>query len=289
MALIVGNNKKNKLPGTAGNDVILGLGGNDVLLGKGGNDVMKGGAGNDILEGGTGKDKLFGGNGNDLLTGGDGADRLNGGDGFDVADYSKSPTAVFVSLATLLSNGAGGFLPLAADGSNSASGHAQGDVLISIEGLIGSANGDDLIGGNGANGIAGGAGADEIFGLAGNDILIGGEGNDTFFYLNATDSLVGSGRRDIIADFVQGQDKINLSVIDAHLNQAGDQAFNFIGTAAVGSKALPDVRFDVIDLPGVDGDRTIIQGEFGGDNDTDIDFEIELLGLVNLSASDFVL
>ena len=38
--------------------------------------------------------------------------------------------------------------------------------------------------------------------------------------------------RDIVADFVRGEDFISLTAIDANTAAAGDQAFAFIGTAA---------------------------------------------------------
>lgn len=44
---IYGNNKKNRLEGTDGNDIIYGLGGNDTLIGKDGTDYLYGGKGND--------------------------------------------------------------------------------------------------------------------------------------------------------------------------------------------------------------------------------------------------
>jgi len=92
MATIKGNNKKNKLKGTNGDDTILGKAGNDKLTGKDGDDVLKGGKhkdklfgddGNDDLFGGAGNDKLFGGLGDDFLNGGSGKDKLDGGVGND--------------------------------------------------------------------------------------------------------------------------------------------------------------------------------------------------------------
>jgi hypothetical protein len=77
-----------------------------------------------------GADDLFGGGGNDFLTGGLGADHLDGGEGIDTARYDDSTAGVLVSLAT--GRGFGGT--------------AEGDVLVSIEDLVGSAHGDILIG-----------------------------------------------------------------------------------------------------------------------------------------------
>jgi serralysin len=96
MALIRGNNLKNKLTGTQSSDTILGLGGDDLMYGNGGNDTMRGGGGNDVMFGGAGNDKLFGGAGidyleggagNDLLVGGKGTDNLKGGAGRDIFKF----------------------------------------------------------------------------------------------------------------------------------------------------------------------------------------------------------
>ena len=192
MAIILGNNKKNKLPGTAGNDVILGFGGNDTLLGRNGNDVLKGGAGNDILDGGRGKDKLFGGDGMDFLRGGAGADKLVGGAGIDTADYSTSSGGVSVALAQFTLDGAGNLVVIG--GSLALGGDAAGDVLIGVETLVGSSFNDELSGDNIANGIAGGAGNDLIAGAGGVDFLIGGAGSDTFLYATTGESGIGPGQ-----------------------------------------------------------------------------------------------
>ncbi|HEY7032537.1 MAG TPA: hypothetical protein VH482_14445 [Thermomicrobiales bacterium] len=80
------------IPGTAGNDVILGSpnpdtidgrGGNDVICALGGDDMVDGGAGNDTVFAGQGKDWVRGGDGNDTLFGNDNDDNLQGGAGDD--------------------------------------------------------------------------------------------------------------------------------------------------------------------------------------------------------------
>ncbi|PSB67532.1 hypothetical protein C7B61_05680, partial [filamentous cyanobacterium CCP1] len=87
----VGTNRKNRLAGRSGNDVLLGLGGNDRLIGRGGNDILSGGRGNDVLRGSVGNDVLEGGAGNDTLIGGRGNDTLVGGRGRDVFVLEKAP------------------------------------------------------------------------------------------------------------------------------------------------------------------------------------------------------
>jgi Ca2+-binding RTX toxin-like protein len=84
--------------------------------------------------------------GNDTLIGLGGADALDGGTGTDTASYAASPAGVTVSLAT--GRGSGG--------------DAQGDTLVNIENLTGSAFGDTLEGDGGNNVLLGGAGIDTI-------------------------------------------------------------------------------------------------------------------------------
>ena len=66
-----------------------------------------------------------------------------------------------------------------------------------------------------------------LFGGAGQDTLNGGLGNDTFVYSPVSESLPGPGNRDLILNFDPGAggDVIDLSGIDANVNNAGDNAF----------------------------------------------------------------
>ena len=76
--------------------------------------------------------------------GGLGADTLTGGDDIDTADYSASSGAVTIDLA----------------GGTGSGGHAQGDVLATIENVIGSNSGDNITGDALDNVLSGGAGND---------------------------------------------------------------------------------------------------------------------------------
>lgn len=158
--------------------------------GGSGADQITGNGVNNKLTGNAGNDTLSGGNGADTLNGGAGADTLNGGGGVDTATYSGSSVAVHVDL----SGGAG------------TGGDAQGDALISIEKLVGSAFNDILTGSDGANVITGGAGADVIEGLRGNDTLSGGAGADRFVF----NSALGASNIDIISDYSLTDDRIRL-------------------------------------------------------------------------------
>ncbi len=151
----------------AGNDSVDGGSGNDTLNGEDGNDTLMGGDGDDYLNGGDGADSLIGGSGDDMLIAGSGQDSFDGGDGFDVVDFSYSVLAAFNWLFDLPNGTAGvpGYTP---------------EIILNIEGIIGSSSDDTMIGGAEDNWFRGGNGADSLVGGAGNDTLEGGSGQDSF-------------------------------------------------------------------------------------------------------------
>ncbi len=135
-----------------------------------------GGAGNDRLRGHEGNDTLLGESGEDILKGGAGNDILNGGAGIDTAAYSTSAVRVFVDLRNGIYR----------------EGDAQGDTLISIENLRGSAYGDKLKGDDDDNVIWGGDGNDFLTGRLGDDTLWGGVGNDVLIGGAGADTIIGN-------------------------------------------------------------------------------------------------
>jgi serralysin len=155
---------------------ILGSRYNDSITGDSGHNFLRGNGGNDTLRGGNGNDILRGGDGHDFLRGGSGADSLQGSDGYDWAFYDTSNAAVFVNLA---------------DGSAETGGHAQGDVLSSIERILGSQYNDSITGDSGHNFLRGYGGNDTLRGGNGNDILRGGDGHDFLRGDSGADSLQG--------------------------------------------------------------------------------------------------
>ncbi len=181
--------------GSAGTDTISAV---ENLLGSDFNDILTGNTGTNTLWGGNGNDTLNGGDGNDALFGGAGADTLNGGAGTDTVRYDDT-VGVVVSLLTNTGTG----------------GHAQGDVLIGIENIIGGSGNDTLTGNTGTNTLEGGDGADTLNGDGGNDILVGGLDNDILAGGTGTDTLTGGGGSDVfvfspgggtdrVNDFVRG-------------------------------------------------------------------------------------
>ena len=125
-------------------------------------DVLRGDDLDNRLGGHHGTDQLFGEDGDDVLLGGNGGDLLDGGTGIDTADYTASIEAVHVDLANNIAE----------------NGEAEGDTLISIENLAGSAF-DDVLGGDEyENRLTGRDGNDELFGYESDDVLVGGLGAD---------------------------------------------------------------------------------------------------------------
>ena len=107
----------------------------------------------------------------------------------------------------------------------------------------------------------------------------GGLGADTFVYTSKTDSPMGG--VDTIRMFDKGQDKIDLSALDAVLGGA-DDAFGFIGTQAFGAGGAC-VRYQRNDA----GGTTLIELCLAGSSSPDM--QIVLGGLYDLTAASFVL
>jgi Ca2+-binding RTX toxin-like protein len=122
-----------------------------------------------------GADHISGLGGDDILIGLGSPDVLDGGAGTDTADHSASSAGVTINLATGTGHG----------------GDAEGDTLIGIEHVIGSAFADNLTGTKGADILEGGGGNDVLNGGGGADILLGGAGNDMIRYNDSLKSVDG--------------------------------------------------------------------------------------------------
>jgi Ca2+-binding RTX toxin-like protein len=176
---------------------------------------------------------------------------------------------------------------------------------------------DDLFGGPGDDTVRGGRGDDTVHGGLGTDDLWGGRGCDIFSFgtvfgsrsglAYSVDTGVGEGARDVILDFKQGADIIDLSLINFIGEQASlfevvipesDLEFEFIGSAAFtpgDGSGKPQVRFEIqcgVTVIQMDGIRAI----FGGDPenpgfppDGQVDAEIELQGEICLTKDDLIL
>ena len=277
------------------------------MNGGAGNDLIKGGHGNDAIDGGSGVDTVdyagFGGNatvnlngggsssgggdndsivGVENIVGGNFADRLSATPGASVVHGGSGGDTIF---------GLGGADELfGEDGNDKLQGGDGDDILRGDDGrdsLTGGAGADQLFGGDDLDRMVGGSGDDVLVGGAGRDILrgdsIGVTGGSDLFDFNAISDSAAGRQRDIIQDFVQGEDLIDLSDIDADTASAADNAFNFIGTANFFNGVASDLRFEV----SASGLHTIISGDVNGDRTPD--FQVHLLGNVTLTAADFLL
>ncbi len=129
---------------------------------------LTGSSHDDKLSGNAEANILSGGGGDDTLEGREGGDTLIGGGGRNTASYERSNESVQVDLAV--------------DGPQVSSGDANGDVLVTIQDVIGSSQADSLSGDDGANELSGGGGDDKLEGREGGDKLVGGGGLDTASY-----------------------------------------------------------------------------------------------------------
>ena len=231
---------------------------NDTLTGTAAANTLNGLAGHDFLKGLGGADTLNGGDGGDFLEGGAGNDRLNGGAGIDTANYGDSDTKVVVDLRGD-----------AASDTDTAKRGSETDTLTGIEGAIGRGGADVFYGDSQANWFQGGGGK---------DTFTGGAGRDTYDLNSTSASAVGTAR-DVITDFVQLTDKIDLIGIDADSTVAGNQAFRWVGSAALTGPG--EVGFFT------SGGNTIIR--ISNDADAAAEAEIQLTGIKTLSALDFYL
>lgn len=278
MATLIGTPASDTLSGTddpdlilgrAGDDRLNGLAGDDALLGERGGDQVTGGVGDDTILGGPDGDLVFGDGGpqqgpaprqpgqsvppgtplpgNNEIGGGGGDDTLYGGYGSDTVRGGAGDDRVF---------GAGpgvGPTPSAASFFNTLDG---GDVL------GGGAGNDRVEGGGGLDTLTGGAGDDTLWGGDGNgDRLTGGPGQDVFLFRFAEgpfpirDTGVGEGNRDVVLDFRQGTDALDLSGYDNpfFFPSSEQPEAIFLGTGGFQAYYGLQIRYEVED------GRTVVQ------------------------------
>ena len=295
----------------AGNDLVDGIGGRfekSVDLAAG-DDTFWGGDGLDRVIGGVGTDQIDGGAGNDqfVVQNSDGSDDFDGGSGIDTYDARLLTGALTLNLTTGEARN-GGFTDsltsieralggagndrITGDAANNLFRGAGGvDVLAGLDGndilagedgndaLYGNNNNDKLFGGDGVDYLSGGGGTDQLTGSFDIDLMTGGSEADRFIFgdLEEFFAITGTGL-DRITDFQPNLDLIDLSAIDARFSLAGDQAFSFIGTAAISGFGQLSYRTTAT--------TTIISVGLNTPAELDI---IRLDGVFTLTAADFVL
>jgi Ca2+-binding RTX toxin-like protein len=222
---LIGDADTNYLSGAGGDDFLDGGAGADSLIGGAGTDtayyyssvagvtvnlangaasggdaqadylngieqVIGSNTGGDTLTGDSGTNYLAGFGGNDTIDGGAAFDSLSGGAGTDTVSYASATSGVTVIMDYYAANSG-----VSWDGSS-------GDLILDFENIFGSAQNDILLGDAGANVISGGSGGD--------DTLYGKGGADQFRFDTTHFGY------DVIADFVDGVDKLSFSLNVAH-------------------------------------------------------------------------
>ena len=167
-------------------------------------------------------------------------------------------------------------------GNDSMAGTSGDDMMMGLDGadVMAAGRGEDMqMGGAGQDRILGGRGEDVLMGEAGNDRLLGGAGRDSLTGGAGADQFVFAkadlaGQMDVITDMT-AQDQIDLSRIDANGHQAGDDAFQFIGSAEFSSAG--QLRFA----------GGVLQGDVDGDGVADL--MVRVVGMHTLTLDDLTL
>lgn len=317
---LLGGNDRLDNTGRIGGDV-LGGAGNDIVRNTGfitgivdlgaDDDTFTGGNNVDRVRDNDGTDNVRLGGGTDTYlavggTGNDGTDTVDGGADIDMYDASAATNRLIINLDTVAHNQSPAFPPSAFNpgsdpnvarnmftgdtdnirGFENARGGAGGDVIFGSGAsnlLDGGANNDNLFGYGANDTLIGGAGQDMLFGGAGMDRLIGGTEADRFFYEAVTDSGLTDLTRDVIMDFQDGVDTIDLSNIDTNPNNGiTNDPFAFIGTDVAFGNTRGQLRALTV------GDGWIVEGDVDGNGAAD--FSIKLFDpthAITLTGADF--
>lgn len=167
-------------------------------------------------------------------------------------------------------------------------GSGGNDTLYGDQGrdrLFGDLNDDHLFGGSQSDRLDGGSGNDVLNGGRGSDRLTGGNHQDIFDFDSIKDSSLR--RSDLITDFTQGTDLIDLRTIDASRNQAGNNQFAFSAQTPADTSSGGTIWYEQIDNSGRRNDFTYVYLDV--DSDRRAEGLIRLQGLIDLTADDFIL
>lgn len=223
-----------ELPGTPGDDVLIGRARADIIDGGTGNDTISGGDGDDVIDGGAGNDTLDGGNGNNTYRFGAGfgndtisSTRYSYEDGTDVVVFANqyqennlffsriansadltfgfSLAADSVTIRNFFNWSSGGIGAFVFDGGSTWSIEKfRAQYIIQTAADPANVNGNTY-GTDGNDQLIAGAGDDHLDGNGGDDILIGGAGNDTYYGGDGADTFaLEGGGLDRVGDFGSG-------------------------------------------------------------------------------------
>ncbi|MDR6531551.1 Ca2+-binding RTX toxin-like protein [Caulobacter rhizosphaerae] len=229
--------------GDANANILISDGSAHTLTGKGGADTLTGGGGADVFAYEAIGDSTVGAF--DTIT-----DFAHGSD-----TLGLTPLITGTTKLTLGTDGVDKILSIDLDGDGVAEGQikslGQGlevtDIVTGVANfgftITGSSGGDTLTGGSGADIISGADGADSIRGGGGGDTLAGGAGVDTFLYGAGDSSVL---QWDTITDFATGQDKLDISAVDAGtvaIAHFGSSTFVYFGSG--GSAGVVQINGDL--------------------------------------------
>ncbi len=179
-----------------------------------------------------------------------GADTILGGDGFDCISLARAAGWVRINLGSNAQN----------------TSIALGQTYMSIEGVVGSAFNDQLIGDGVANMLDGGDGTDRLSGLEGDDSLYGGNGSDTLTGGAGADRLDGGTGRDR-ASYRDAPMAVLVDMTDPARNTGEAAGDAFVGMEDVeggsrGDTILGDAQANA--LYGIEGNDSLA-GRLGND------------------------
>jgi Ca2+-binding RTX toxin-like protein len=228
------------------------------------NQFFQGGSGgNDILEGGAGNDTLWGGDSNNT----NGTERHDGisAQGFDDIDFVSYAGATGpVTVNLFADTGVIGTTGQTGDFGDASGGNIGTDLLVNIEGVIGSSSGDTLNGG--------GYFFEAFRGGGGDDIINGGNGYDSAYYADATNGVSISLAGGIVNGVAGGVGTDTLYSIESIRGSSFDDAYNASGFSGSSANAGSMGTYNV--FRGSGGNDSII-----GNNNTRLDYSDATAGL----------
>jgi Ca2+-binding RTX toxin-like protein len=277
-----------------GNDKFFGGSAIDHVFDSSGSDAIRLGAGADVYNAIRGMAIDTGADGTDKVDGGKGIDVYNASAAtvsllINLDRNAQTDTSVAMTIAAktatdlgageigtdkltkieIVQGGAGSDIIFGSQSVDQLFGNGEDDHLFGLGGndrLDGGALNDRLFGGVGADTLVGGTGSDHLTGGKGKDILYGGDGTDTpdnaadyFVFTGIGESTVSRGGRDVILDFEDTIDQIDLSAL-GHLD--------FIGMFSPFTGTGPEVRVSA------EPSGWVVQVDRNGD--TKMDFAIEI-------------
>ncbi|MBL1420092.1 MAG: hypothetical protein COC24_006220 [Alphaproteobacteria bacterium] len=172
-----------------------------------------------------------------------------------VVDYSKSNAAVTINL----------------DGTVGKGGHAEGDILSGIEGVIGSDFDDVISGGGSYLGVYGRGGDDIIMGTKDYDLFFGDAGDDKLYGYDGGDYLAGGSGADIL-DGGAGNDTA------VYKDSTVGVTINLLTGAASGGDAQGDILVSIENVDG-SGFNDHITGDDADNTKNGYDGDDQIFGL----------